>query len=101
MESRMDNHQLQEDLFYLVGFLLSSAHGLYSEPAEYGVFRLMDTAGRLLEIMERHGLSDEFLQRLQGEIDEEKSGSMDDDRQKETINELVVEYTQELQRRIG
>jgi hypothetical protein len=97
----MDTETLREDLFFLIGFILSSMHGLYHEPADYGIYRLLDAGGRLLSIMETHGLSDDFLRKLGQEIDEEKSGSMDSDRQKDTISRLVMEYTEELQRRLS
>jgi len=97
----MDTETLREDLFFLIGFILTSMHGLYHEPAEYGIYRLLDAGGRLLSIMEAHGLSDYFLRKLGQEIEEEKEGSMDSDRQKDTISRLAIEYTEELQRRLS
>lgn len=97
----MDTETLKEDLFFLIGFILTSMHGLYHEPAEYGINRLLDAGGRLLSIMEAHGLSDDFLRKLGLEIEEEKEGSMDSDRQKDTISRLAMEYTEELQRRLS
>jgi len=97
----MDTDALREDLFFLVGYILTSVHGLYHEPAEYGIYRLLEAGRRLLSIMEAHGLSEDYLRRLCEEIEEEQSGSMDDERQKETISRLALEYAQELQRRLG
>ncbi len=96
----MDSETLREDLFNLIGFMLSSTHGLYNEPAEYGIYRLMDATGRLLSIMDAHGLSDDFLKYLSQEIEEEITGSMDNDRQKETISRITLQYAAELQRRL-
>jgi hypothetical protein len=96
----MDSEALKQDLFYLIGYLLSSAHGLYHEPGEYGIYRLMDAAGRLVGIMAAQGLADDFLLKLGEEIDQEKTASMDDDRQKATIERLAMEYSKELQRRL-
>jgi len=97
----MDTDGLQEDVFYLIGFILTSMHGLYHEPTEYGIYRLLDVAGRLLSIMEEHDLSDDFMRKLSEEIEEEKAGCMDSDRQKATIMQLAQEYAEELQNRLG
>ena len=97
----METDSLREDLFYLAGFLLTSACGLYHEPGEYGIYRLMDAAGRLLTTLESHGLSDAFLQHLSEELETEKADSMDSDRQQATLNRIVMEYSEELQRRLA
>jgi len=97
----MDTEKLREDIFFLIGFILTSMQGLYHEPAEYGIYRLLDVGGRLLSIIEIHGLSDDFLRKLGQEIEEEKAESMDSDRQKATISRLALEYTAELQRRLS
>ncbi len=97
----MDTDGLREDIFYLLGFILTSMHGLYHEPPEYGIYRLMDVGGRLLSIMEMHGLSDDYMRKLSEEIEEEKAGCMDTDRQKATIDRLAHAYAVELQQRIG
>jgi hypothetical protein len=96
----VDTEALREDLFNLIGFLLSSTHGLYNEPADYGIFRLIDATGRLLSIMEAHGISDDFLKNLNQEITDEMAGSMDSDRQKETVSRITLKYADELQRRL-
>ena len=93
--------KLKEELFYLTGFLLSSARGLYDEPAEYGIFRLMDAATRLVNIMDSHDLSDAFLSEIGDQLNEEISGSMDDVRQRETLERVVRLFSEEMQRRIN
>jgi hypothetical protein len=100
MEVTVDQEMLKDDLFYLTGYMLTSASNLYDEPAEYGVFRLVDATERLLAIMAAHGLMDDYLMHLRGELREEKAGSMDSARQKATIHRMVMEYTSELQRRL-
>jgi hypothetical protein len=97
----MDPEKLREDLFFLTGFILTSMQGLYHEPAEYGIYRLLDVGGRLLSIIEMHGLSDDFLRKMGQEIEAEKARCMDEDRQKATISRLASEYAAELQRRLG
>ena len=97
----MDTEKLREDFFFLIGFILTSMQGLYHEPADYGMYRLLDVGGRLLSIIENHGLSDDFLHKLGQEIEAEKAESMDGDRQKITISRLTLAYTDELQRRLS
>jgi len=97
----MDTEKLREDFFFLIGFILTSMQGLYHEPADYGIYRLLDVGGRLLSIIENHGLSDDFLRKLGQEIEAEKAESMDGDRQKVTISRLTLAYTDELQRRLS
>ena len=95
----MKNKTLQQDLFLLVGYLLTSAHGLYDEPAGYGPFRLMDTAGRLLEIMQDHDLSDPFLVEIQKEIAAQRFGTGSDERLKAVLDQLSLRYAEQLQER--
>ena len=92
---------LQKDLFLLLGYLLTSAHGLYNEPAGYGPFRLLDGAGRLLEIMQSHDLGDPFLQQLNDMIQSERFGTSDDAQLRLRLNEMVMRYTDELKRLSG
>lgn len=91
--------QLQKELFLLVGYLLSSAHGLYNEPVGYGPFRLLDASGRLLEIMQANGLEDPFLAQLNEIVEQERFGTSDDNQLRQRLNELVVLYSEELKRR--
>ncbi len=101
MPRNMDEQTLKDDLFYLAGYLLTSAAGLYHEPGEYGIHRLLDAANRLLGTMQAHGLSDPFLERLRDEVEEEMASSMDAERQQATIERLVMEYTDQVERRIA
>jgi hypothetical protein len=97
----MDKAVLQEELFHLTAYLITSARGLYEEPADYGVFRLLDAAGRLLEIMEDNGLLDDpFLGELKQMVDEERAGSMDDERQRQSLDEMVQRIAAEMRRRL-
>lgn len=97
----MNSEVLRRDLFLLVGYLLTSAHNLYDEPAGYGPFRLLDTAGRLLAIMEAHGLADPFLTQLESAVDAERFGHGDDQELHATLNELCLQYAAELKRRLS
>jgi hypothetical protein len=74
----MSEKELRGDLFNLVGFLLTSAYGLYDEPAGYGPRRLMDAARQLLSIMETADLSDPYLMELRQALDGQRYGKGDD-----------------------
>lgn len=91
---------LQKELFLLLGYLLTSAHGLYDEPVGYGPFRLLDASGRLLDIMQSHGLGYPSLQQFKDIIEEERFGTSDDAQMRLRLDELVILYTQELKRRM-
>lgn len=97
----MSETNLQHDLFLLVGYLLTSAHGLYEEPGGYGPFRLLDGAGRLLEIMQTHGLSDPFLAQLEKAIKAERFGHSSDEELRATLNKMCLEYSSELKQRLS
>ena len=96
----MDAEALRHELFFLVGYMITSARGLYDEPADYGVFRLLDAAGRLLGIMEPLELLDPFMLDLKRSIDEEREENMDSDRQRERLDAMVLKIAEELQRRV-
>lgn len=98
--SRLNDELLRQDLFLLLGFLVTSAHGLYDEPAGYGPFRLVDAAGRLLAIMARHGLTDPFLTQLEHAIEAERFGNSSDQELRGILNELCLQYAAELKRQL-
>jgi hypothetical protein len=95
----MDEQSLRQELSLLVGYLLTSAHGLYGEPKGYGPFRLMDAAGRVLAIMEAQGLRDPFLEGLESDIAAELFSHSDDDQLKSKLDEFCMDYARELKRR--
>lgn len=97
----MNTEKLRGDLVYLVGYLLTSAHGLYDEPAGYGPFRLLDAAGRLLAIMEAADLSDPFLSELGQDIDAQRFGSSDDEALRDFLNQTCLRFAAELKERIA
>jgi hypothetical protein len=97
----MNDESLHRDLFLLVGYLLTSAHGLYDEPPGYGPFRLMDAAGRLLGIMKSHNMTDPFLTRLGGIIEAERFGSSGDQELRATLDNLCLQFAQELKQHLS
>jgi len=97
----MNEETLRQDLFLLVGYLLTSAHGLYDEPKGYGPFRLVDAAGRLLATMQAHQLADPVLRQLEQTIDAERVGHSDDEQLRSVLDSLCTEYAVELKRRVS
>jgi hypothetical protein len=97
----MDPDELKQEFFNLAAYMVTSARGLYDEPPDYGIFRLIDSAGRLLAIMEANGWTDPFLDHLKEELDEERTGNMDEDRQRQHMEQLVLEISAELKKRVS
>lgn len=97
----MKVERLREDLMYLVGYLLTSAHGLYDEPASYGPFRLVDAAGRLLSTMEAAGLSDPFLTELKQAIEAQRFGRSDDEALRAFLDQACLRFAAELKERMA
>lgn len=95
----MESKELKNELLLLVSYMITSARGLYDEPENYGTFRLIDAAGRLLAIMESAGMSDVFISALRQQVDEERESSMDDDAQKMNLDRMVLKIVRELQKR--
>jgi len=97
----MDTQKLQDDLFLLIAYLISSAHGLYDEPTEYGIYRLLDATGRLLDIMKSNNLLDDAtLQELKNQISDEIADSMDSQRQRERLEGMLALISEEMSRRL-
>jgi Family of unknown function (DUF6092) len=95
----MNEQDLRRDLFLLVGYLLTSAHGLCEEPAGYGPFRLLDAAGRVLAVIEAHGLVDPYLAGLKAEVDGERYGTSTDEALCTRLDQLCRQYAAELKAR--
>ena len=95
----MNTDKLREDLVNFIGYLLTSAHGLYDEPAGYAPFRILDATGRLLAIMEEAELTDPFLKQLKQAIDEERLGSNDDQALRAFLDQVCLQYAAELKKR--
>jgi hypothetical protein len=99
----MDKNQqaaLMDELFQLTAYMITSARGLYDEPADYGMFRMLDSSGRLLAIMETYGMLDPFLVDLKEIIDEEREGNMDSEGQRERLDKAIIDIAKEMQTRL-
>ncbi|MFV2043478.1 MAG: DUF6092 family protein [Anaerolineales bacterium] len=96
----MNGEKLKEELFLLVGFLLTSAHGLYDEPAKYGPLRLIDATHRLLVALESTGLDDPFLADLREGLDAKRSGNSDAQSTRSFLDLVCVKHAEELNVRL-
>ncbi len=97
----MSAETLRQDLFSLITFLVVSASGLSNEPAGYGTFRLLEAAGRLMDIMEQNDLLDDALRRLKQQLDQQRSDSMDDQRLQAYLERMVSDLAIEMQQRLS
>lgn len=89
---------LDDGLFDLIGYLLTSARGLLDEPVEYGPFRLVEGVSRLCGLMgnssSRH---QELLGRLKLIIDRDKFTMMTDaEAFKGLLDNAVLEFTRSM-----
>lgn len=88
---------MDKEFFELLCYILTSARGLMDEPKMYGPFRLVDTASRLISILEKHGMADNFLKREREKIDEGKCSVMESEEKfREFLDELILDFTEEL-----
>jgi hypothetical protein len=90
------NETLCADLTLLIGFLLSSADGLYDEPHGYGPFRLLDAARRVLSIIKNNNLATAFHINLFDQIETEIISVKSDEETRAFINSLILNYTNEV-----
>jgi hypothetical protein len=96
----MDKEQFQKSLFDLLSFLIISARNLVEEPKLYGPLRLIDGASRLIEILEKEGLSDEFLSKIRKKIEEKENSVMTNkDEFIELLDDLTLDFADELKKR--
>lgn len=65
----MNETELEESVFELVGYMLVSAQKLLEEPQLYGPFRVVDAASRLIAIMEDRALASPRLSAMREKID--------------------------------
>jgi hypothetical protein len=87
---------LRDEMLLLVGFMLTSAHGLVDEPQSYGPARLLEAAGRLLDMMEEQGMLDDSLEQIKGLIDNERFGPMDEEGFPARLDQLALMWTESI-----
>jgi hypothetical protein len=91
-----NTESLRDELLLLVGFMLTSAHGLVDEPQSYGPARLLDAAGRVLDLMEQQGLIDDSLRGIKAQIDDERFGPMDEEGFPARLDQLALRWTESI-----
>lgn len=92
----MTTEDLTGELLLLIGFMLTSAHGLVDEPKSYGPARLVEAAGRLLDMMEERGMLDDSLKEIKGIIDNERFGPMDEEGFPARLDQLALTWTESI-----
>ena len=90
------NETFKEQIFGLVGYMLTSACNLVNETKSYGPLRLIDAASRLIAILSENNISSPSLEKIQEKIEEGKLKVMEDDSEFSSfLNDLVL-YTVKL-----
>jgi hypothetical protein len=88
--------ELRDELLLLIGFMLTSAHGLLDEPQSYGPARLLEAAGRLLDMMEEQGMLDDSLREMKAVIDQERFGPMDEEGLPARLDRIALGWTESI-----
>jgi hypothetical protein len=89
--STPSNSQLEEELFELVCYMVTSARNLISETKLYGPFRLIDAVSRLIDIIDKMGQKTPRLAAIQKKIEDQKYVVMDsEDEFTKALDELVM-----------
>lgn len=92
----MNSETFREDLYYWIGFMLSSAAALENEPQDYGVIRLLTSTERLISILAEHGIADEFMLDIRQQIKTEIEGEVDPGRRREMLGKMLLRYSDEI-----
>lgn len=75
----MKDNALYDGLFAYIGYLVTSAQGLFNEPKDYGSFRLFEGASKICTILENEETQyGDFFTKLRELIDENKFLMMTD-----------------------
>lgn len=83
--------RLEEDVFEVVCYMISSAANLPREAKAYGPFRLIDTASRLIAALEHSGIQSDRLESIRGEIEQGKYVVMTDEEEfDQTLQRLAL-----------
>jgi hypothetical protein len=87
----MNRVKLEERVFELVGYMVTSGRNLLTETPLYGPFRLVDAASRLISILEEEGVGSDRLQAMRTEIDAGKYSVMSDVKKFESFLDSLVD----------
>jgi hypothetical protein len=89
---------MDQELYELLGYLLTSARGLLDEPGEYGPLRLLEGASRLCGLMAKaESAYGAAVSELKNVIDAGKFSVMSDPQAfQRTLDQAVRDYTRRL-----
>ncbi|NQS89252.1 hypothetical protein HQ584_05635 [Patescibacteria group bacterium] len=91
--------QSKSDFFTFLAFLVVSARNCVEEPKLYGPFRLIDGASRLIEILEREGIADEFFLEIRKKIEDKKYSVMSNkDEFVKFLDDLTLDFAEEFKK---
>ena len=97
MKGNIEEGKLGYNLIKLFCYMITSARGCIEEPKLYGPFRLVDSVGRIITLLDNEGLADDFLKKEMAKIEESKYLVMQDEKGfTRFLDELVIDFTQEL-----
>ena len=89
-----NNETFEKQIFGLVCYMVTSACNLVNETKNYGPFRLVDTASRLITILSENQGSSSELEKIQEKIEQGKYKVMEGEPQfRSFLNELVLYIT--------
>ena len=97
MENEMKRNEIKRAWLELFCFMTSSARNCVGEPPMYGPFRLIDSVEKIITILEKQGLADDFFKKKRAKIEENKLVLVTDKEAFiELLDELVMDFTKEL-----
>lgn len=97
MKNEAREELLKRTWLELFCFMTASARDLVGETQAYGPFRLIDSVERIITILEKQGVADDFLKKEKKKIEENKMVVMEDEKAwVELLGELVMDFTKEL-----
>ena len=91
MELVVDQARLEQAVFELVGYMVTSGRNLIDETPLYGPFRLVDAVSRLILILEKEGVVSDRLRTMQERIDAGKYFVMSDVDEFESFLDSLVD----------
>jgi hypothetical protein len=78
-------------------FMTSSARGCVKEPTIYGPFRLVDSIEKIITILDKQGMADDFFRKEKKKIEERKLVLVEDEEAfVNLLDELVMDFAKEL-----
>ena len=102
MKGNIEEEKLRYDLLKLFCYIITSARGCLEEPKLYGPFRLIDSVGRIITLLDNEGLADDFLKQERAKIEENKYLVMQDEKGfTKFLDELVIDFTKKLKESKG